>query len=58
MALKNTKASIGKQSAEPIDANFSKVSVSLLGSLALVDRHAKTISERIGATLSIDRTRF
>jgi hypothetical protein len=58
MALKNTSASIGKQRAEPIDANFCRVKIVRLGSFALVLLHEKTISERIGATRSKERTRF
>jgi hypothetical protein len=57
MAIKKAIDSIGKQSADPIDANFLNGIVTPLGRVALVVRQAKTRRRKSGTEASMSRTR-
>jgi hypothetical protein len=57
IAIKKATDSIGKQSADPIDANFLSGIVLPLGRVALVERHANTCFLNLGTDASIRHTR-
>jgi hypothetical protein len=57
MAIKKAIDSIGKQRADPIDANFRSGIVIPLGRVALVLRHANTRRLKDGSEVSMFHTR-